>query len=54
MYLHVSKIRDADPGSGAFLTPVSGMEKHTDPGSGINISDHISDSLGKIVWFKNN
>jgi hypothetical protein len=34
---------DPDPGSGAFLTPGSGMgrSQHPDPGSGINNPDHI-------------
>jgi len=36
------------PGSGAFLSPGSGIEKNTDPGSGINIIDHISKSLVTI------
>jgi hypothetical protein len=35
------------PGSGAFLTPGSGMGKNQvpDPESGMNIPDHISESL---------
>jgi|LakMenEpi03Aug12_release.lakeMendotaPanAssembly.Ray.scaffolds.fasta_scaffold6598981_1 hypothetical protein len=33
---------DPDPGSGAFLTP----------GSGINIPDHIFESLETILWVK--
>jgi hypothetical protein len=37
-----SKISVPDLGSGAFLTP----------GSGMNISDHISESLEKIFWDK--
>jgi hypothetical protein len=32
-------------GSGAFLTPVSGIGKKSRSGSGINILDHISESL---------
>jgi hypothetical protein len=39
----------AEPGTGAFLTPVSGMGKKQDPdpgsGSGMNNQDHISESL---------
>jgi hypothetical protein len=38
----------ADPGSGAFLPldPGSDMEINQDPVSGMNIPDHISESLG--------
>jgi hypothetical protein len=53
---------DPDTGSGAFLTPGSGsgMGKNPDPGwgknpdlgSGINIPDHISESLETIIWVK--
>jgi hypothetical protein len=32
----------ADPGSGAFLTPGSGMDTKSRSGSGMNIPDHIS------------
>jgi hypothetical protein len=32
----------ADPGSGAFLTPGSGMGKKSRSGSGMNNPDHIS------------
>jgi hypothetical protein len=32
----------ADPGSGAFLTPGSGMGKKSRSGSGMNIPDHVS------------
>ncbi len=35
-------VADPDPGSGAFLTPVSGM----------NNPDHISESLETIFWVK--
>ncbi len=35
-------VADPDPGSGASLTPGSGMEKNPDPGSAINIPYHIS------------
>ncbi len=38
----------ADPGSGAFLTPESGMGKKS--GSGMNNPDHISESLETIFW----
>jgi hypothetical protein len=39
-------------GSGAFLTPGSGMEKIRvlDLGSAINITGHISKSLEIIIW----
>jgi hypothetical protein len=45
----------ADPGSGAFLTPGSGIRdpewvKNQDPGSGMNILDYISESLETIFW----
>jgi hypothetical protein len=49
----------ADPGSGAFLTPGSGMgnkNKEPDRGSGgsvMNIPDHISESLETVFWVKN-
>jgi hypothetical protein len=36
--LVISSVADQDPGSGAFLTP----------GSGINIKDHISESFVTI------
>jgi hypothetical protein len=39
------KNSDGDPGSGAFLTPVSRMEKNADPRSRINIPAHISVSF---------
>jgi hypothetical protein len=46
----------ADPGSGAFLTPSSGMGKKSRCGSGIwiqsNFPDHISESLKTISWNK--
>jgi hypothetical protein len=49
-------LEDTDPGSGAFLTPGSGMDKNqdTDPGSGsgMNIPDHISRALKQYFWLK--
>jgi hypothetical protein len=39
----VTSVADPDPGSGAFLTPGSGMGKKY--GSGMNNPDHISESL---------
>jgi hypothetical protein len=53
--LHASRVADPDLGSGAFLAPGSGMGKKSRSGSGINIPDHISESLenffGKILKF---
>jgi hypothetical protein len=42
----------ADPGSGAFLTPGSGMGKKTRYGSGMNIPDSTSESPDTIFWLK--
>ncbi len=42
----------ADPGSGAFLTPGSGMGKKSGPGSGMSNQDHISESLETVFWVK--
>ncbi len=42
----------ADPRSGAFLTPGSGMGETSGSGYGINNPDHISDSLETIFGFK--
>ncbi len=44
-----SSVADLDPGSGAFLTPGSGMGKKSGSGSGMNIPDHISESLETIL-----
>jgi hypothetical protein len=45
----VFRIRDS--GSGAFLTPGSGMgKKKSGSGSGMNNQDHISESLETIFW----
>jgi hypothetical protein len=43
-------VADPDPGSGVFLTPGSGMGKKSRSGSGMNILDHISESLETIFW----
>ncbi len=43
----------ADPGSGAFLTPGSGMGNESESGSGMNIPDHFSESLKQFFWVKN-
>ncbi len=40
-------VADPDPGSGAFLTPGSGMGKNQDPDPG-----HVSESLETIFWVK--
>jgi hypothetical protein len=45
-------LRDPDPGSGAFLTPGSGMGKKSRSGSGMNIPDQISESLETMFWAK--
>ena len=45
-----SSVADPDPGSGAFLTPGSGMGKKS--GSGTDNPDHISESLEVIFWVK--
>jgi hypothetical protein len=51
-----SSVADPDLGSGAFLTPGSGIRewKNSDPGSGtgMNIQDHISESLESIFWLQ--
>ncbi len=47
-----SSVADPDPGSGAFLTPGSGMAKKSGSGSGMNNPDHISESLKTIFWVK--
>jgi hypothetical protein len=39
-------------GSGAFLTPGSGMGTKSGSGSGMNNPDHISESLETIFWVK--
>ncbi len=47
-----NSVADPDPGSGAFLTPGSGMSKKSGFGSGMNNPDHISESLETIFWVK--
>ncbi len=42
-------IRDPVP----FLPRDPGWVKNSDPGSGMNILDHISESLQTIFWVKN-
>jgi hypothetical protein len=43
-----SSVADPDPRSGTFLTPGSGIGKKSRYGSGMNIPDHISESLDSI------
>jgi hypothetical protein len=43
----LSSVAVPDPGSGAFLTPGSGMGKKARSGSGMNNLGHISESLKK-------
>jgi hypothetical protein len=55
MYIvEIGSVTDPDQGSGAFLTPGSGMGKKSGsgPGSGseMNNPDHISESLESIFW----
>jgi hypothetical protein len=59
----VLRIRIRDPGADVLLTPGSGIRdpgclKNQNPdtgsGSGMNITDHISESLETIFWVKNN
>ncbi len=56
MIQFVNSVADPDPGSGAFLTPGSGMGKNQDrdpgSGSGMNTLDHVSKSLETIFWVK--
>jgi len=43
-------VADPDPGSGAFLTPGSGMGKKSRSGSRMNIPEHTAESLETIFW----
>ncbi len=52
-YLIRNSVADPDPGHGAFFTPGSGMGKKLISGSGMNIPDHISESLETISLVKN-
>jgi hypothetical protein len=49
-----SSIADPNPESGAFLTPGSGMGEKSRSGSesGMNILEHISESLETMFWVK--
>jgi hypothetical protein len=51
LYGVIYSVADPNPGSGAFLTPGSGMEKKS--GSGVNIPDQFSESVEKIFEAKN-
>jgi hypothetical protein len=55
LYKTILNYNVADPGYGAFLTPGSGKVKKSRSGSvsGMNIPDHISESLETIFWVKN-
>jgi hypothetical protein len=46
----ICSVADPDLGSGAFLTPGSGMGKKSGSGSGMNLLNHISESLETIFW----
>jgi hypothetical protein len=48
----ITIVAGLDPGSGAFLTPGSGMDKKSRSWSGMNITHHISESLETIFWVK--
>jgi hypothetical protein len=48
----VFSVADPDPGSGPFLTPGSGMGKNSRFGSGMNLPDHIYESLEIIFCVK--
>jgi hypothetical protein len=48
-YRHCS-LQCCGSGSGDFLTPGSGIGKKSRSGSGMNIPDHISESLETIFW----
>ncbi len=52
--LAVLHIRIRDPESWDFWTPDRdpGRKKYFDPGSKVNILDHISESLITIIWVK--
>ncbi len=45
-------VADPDPGSGAFLSPGSGMDKKQDPDPGWKIPDHILRELRNSFWTK--
>ncbi len=53
-FIWVSSVADPDPGSGAFLTPGSGMGKKSRSRSGMNILDHTSESLEYLISFEAN
>ncbi len=51
-FIVMSRAVDLDPGSGALLTPGSGMGKISRSGSVMNILDHISESLETFFGVK--
>jgi hypothetical protein len=46
----ITSVVDPDPGSGAFLTPESGMGKKSGSRSGMKKPDHICESLKSIFF----
>ncbi len=52
MLVHGIVCSVADPGSGAFFTPGSGMGKKSGSGSGMNQPDHIYESSETVLWVK--
>jgi hypothetical protein len=51
VFFFLSCVADPDPGSNAFLTPGSGMDKKSR--SGMNIPNNICESLETIFRVKN-
>jgi hypothetical protein len=51
----LTSVADPDPGSSAFLAPGSGIQdaKISRSRSGMNILDHIFESLEKFFWAEN-
>jgi hypothetical protein len=45
--------KETQSGSAAFLTPGSGMEENSEPGSEINIPDLIFETLVSVFRVKN-
>ncbi len=50
--LYFISTADPDAGSIVLISHGSGMEKNQDTRSGINLSDHISESLVTRFWLK--
>jgi hypothetical protein len=51
--MYITSVANPDPGSGAFLTPGSGMGNKFGSGTRMNIEDHFSKSLETVCWVKN-